>query len=242
MGLQYKIVYKKGILNGAADALSRKSNSDSQVFSVSTVKPVWLDNVVASYSNDNFAKNLLQNLAIDPTAETHYTLKEGLLRYKGRIWVGSDSLMQAQLIGAFHSSPVGGHSGFPITYRRLLSLFKWQGMKTKVKEFVRTCQICQQAKPERTLPAGLLQPLPVPSEPWEMATMDFIDGLPPSRQYNCILVVVDKLSKYAHFVPLQHPYTATKVAELFVDNVYRLHGMPQTLVSDRDPIFTSQFW
>jgi len=115
-------------------------------------------------------------------------------------------------------------------------------MKNKVKEFVRTCRICQQAKPEHTLPAGLLQPLPVPSEPWEMATMEFIYGLPPSRQYNCILVIVDKLSKYAHFVPLRHPYTAAKVAELFVDNVYRLHGMPQTLVSDRDPIFMSQFW
>jgi hypothetical protein len=73
-------------------------------------------------------------------------------------------------------------------------------------------------------------------------SMDFIDGLPPSRQYNCILVVVDKLSKYAHFVPLKLPYTATKVAEVFVDNIYKLHGMPLSLVSDRDPVFTSQFW
>lgn len=72
--------------------------------------------------------------------------------------------------------------------------------------------------------------------------MDFIDGLPNSRGYNCILVVVDKFSKYAHFIPLSHPYTASKVAELFVDNIYRLHSMPQALVSDRDPIFTSIFW
>ena len=110
-----------------------------------------------------------------------------------------------------------------------------------VKDHVRSCQICQQTKPERLPPAGLLQPLPIPSTPWEVATMDFIDGLPQSRQYNYILVVVDKLSKYAHFVPLKHPYSAEKVAEAFVDNVYRLHGMPQSLVSDRDPVFTSQF-
>lgn len=72
--------------------------------------------------------------------------------------------------------------------------------------------------------------------------MDFIDGLPPSRGFNCILVVVDKLTKYAHFLPLRHPYTAAKVAELFVDNIFKLHSMPGALVSDRDPVFTSNFW
>jgi hypothetical protein len=115
-------------------------------------------------------------------------------------------------------------------------------MKSAVKDFVRHCRVCQQAKPERVLAPGLLQPLPIPSGPWEMATMDFIDGLPQSRQYNCILVVVDKLSKYAHFIPLAHPYTASTVADLFVNTVYRLHGMPLSIVSDRDPVFTSAFW
>jgi hypothetical protein len=75
-----------------------------------------------------------------------------------------------------------------------------------------------------------------------MATMDFIEGLPQSRQFDCILIVVDKLTKYAHFIPVKHPYTASKIADLFIDNVFRLHGMPQSLVSDRDPILTSQFW
>jgi hypothetical protein len=75
-----------------------------------------------------------------------------------------------------------------------------------------------------------------------MATMDFIDGLPKSRGIDCILVVVDKLTKYAHFMPLRHPYTAPKVAEIFVDNVYTLHGLPRVLVFDRDPVFTSHFW
>lgn len=69
--------------------------------------------------------------------------------------------------------------------------------------------------------------------------MDFIDGLPVSRHYNCLLVVVDKLTKYAHFVPLKHPYTASKVAEVFIDNIFKLHNMPLSLVSDRDPVFTS---
>lgn len=238
MGLQYKVVYKKGILNGAAHALSRKPAHSSQVMAVTEVKPAWLDRVMASYAQDSYAQEKFQKIAVTPAAEPHFTLRDGLLRYQGRIWLGNDVELQLQIVSAFHDSPVGGHSGFPVTYRRLVSLFKWTCMKAQIHDYVRSCRVCQQAKPERTLPAGLLQPLPIPSEPWEMV----IDGLPPSRQFNCILVVVDKLSKYAHFIPLRHPYTASKVVEVFVDNVYRLHGMPKSLVSDRDPIFTSQFW
>lgn len=115
-------------------------------------------------------------------------------------------------------------------------------MKQMIHDYVRCCRVCQQAKPERLPPAGLLQPLPVPSEPWEVASMDFIDVLPKSRQFDCLLVVVDKFSKYAHFIPLSHPYTTSKVAEVFVDNIYRLHSMPLSLISDRDPVFTSAFW
>jgi hypothetical protein len=242
MGLQYKILYKKGILNGAADALSRKPPDSSQLMTVTTVQPTWLAAVQASYDEDTHAQNLLQKLAVAPLADENYTLDHGILRYKGRILVGNDEQLQTRIISAFHDSPQGGHSGFPVTYRRLLALFKWPTMKHMTREYVRSCRTCQQTKPERIPPAGLLQPLPIPSAPWETATMDFIDGLPPSRQYNCLLVVVDKLTKYAHFIPVRHPYNASKIAEVFVDNVYRLHGMPQNLVSDRDPVFTSHFW
>lgn len=242
MGLQYTVQYKKGILNGAADALSRKPVESSPLMVATVVQPVWLDKVLDSYKNDSYAQQLIQKLAIDSQAGPSFTLSKGVLRYQGRVWIGPDKEVQQTIIAAFHDSLVGGHSGFPVTYRRLLSLFKWPGMKSAVKEFVAHCHICQQAKPERSLPAGLLQPLLIPSGPWDMATMDFIDGLPPSWQYNCILVVVDKLSEYAHFIPLRHSYAAAKVAEVFVDNIYKLHGMPLTLVSDRDPVFTSNFW
>ena len=72
--------------------------------------------------------------------------------------------------------------------------------------------------------------------------MDFINGLPTSGSYNCILAVIDKFTRYGHFIPLRHPFTAQKVAEAFVDNIYKLHSMPKVIVSDRDPIFTSLFW
>lgn len=159
------------------------------------MQPAWLASVVTSYAADERAQALLQQLAVDPSSVSDFTLNQGIPRHKNRIWVGADDTLKLQLIVAFHDSPQGGHSGFPVTYRRMISLFSWPSMKRMIKEYVRACHICQQAKPERLPPAGLLQPLPIPSAPWEVATMDFIDGLPSSRGFNCILVVVAPLHR-----------------------------------------------
>ena len=99
------MVYKKGILNGAADALSRKPVESSQLFVVSTIQPLWLDLVLSSYTADAFVQGLLTKLALDPKADAHYTLDNGLLRYDGRIWVGVDDQLQQKLVSAFHDSP-----------------------------------------------------------------------------------------------------------------------------------------
>lgn len=121
--------------------------------------------MIASNESDPTARDKLQKLALDPSSDPGYSLSSGVLRYDGRIWVGADANMQKQIISAFHDSPIGGHSGFPVTYRRIVSLFKWTGMKSDVQSFVRSCRVCQQAKRERILPPGLLQPLPIPSGP-----------------------------------------------------------------------------
>jgi transposase InsO family protein len=115
-------------------------------------------------------------------------------------------------------------------------------MKSMIKSYVAACTICQQSKPDRHKYPGLLQPLPIPEAAWQIISMDFIEGLPRSAHADTILVVVDLFSKYAHFLPLLHPYTALKVAQLFMDSVYKLHGLPQSIVSDRDKVFTSKFW
>lgn len=130
----------------------------------------------------------------------------------------------------------------PVTYMRMKKLFAWKGMKAAVHSFVQTCLVCQQAKPDRTKLSGLLQPLEVPQHAWQIISMDFVEGLPQSGQANCILVVVDFFTKYRHFIALHHPFTASVVAKLFMNHVYRLHGMPSAIVSDRDRIFTSKFW
>lgn len=115
-------------------------------------------------------------------------------------------------------------------------------MKTTIQVFVSECVVCQPAKTECVPYPGLLQPLPVPSQAWTVVTMDFIEGLPTSSGYNCILVVVDKFSKYSHFVKLKHPFFALTVAQQYMEHIYKLHGMPTAIVSDRDKIFTSLLW
>lgn len=129
-----------------------------------------------------------------------------------------------------------------LRFKGRVRLFAWKGMKQQVKEFVKQCMTCQQAKTERVSSAGLLQPLPIPKRPWAVVSLDFIEGLPKSGGYNAILVVVDKFCKYAHFVPLRHPFTALDIAKTFMHEIYHLHGLPLGIISDRDRIFTSQVW
>lgn len=165
-----------------------------------------------------------------------------MLKKKGRLVVGKDVRLRQKLIGLFHNSAMGGHSGSQATYKRLQLVFYWKGMEREVRAFVRECTICQVCKYETNKPAGLLQPLPIPERIWSDLSMDFIEGLPKSQGKEVIMVVVDRLSKYAHFIGLSHPYTAKIVAELFLNNIVKLHGIPMSIVSDRDPVFVSHFW
>jgi hypothetical protein len=242
LGLQFKIKYKKGADNRVADALSRHPQPTESLLAISQLYPAWISDISSLYQQHPDAKELLTRLAITSSADDKYVLRDGLIRYKGRMWLPADAAFTAKIISAFHTSPMGGHSGVPVTVSRLKILFYWKGLKQQVHQFVKECSVCQQAKPERSRYPGLLAPLPVPDQFWQMVTMDFVEGLPRSGRFNCVLVVLDKLSCYAHFIGLSHPFTATTVATTYMDHVYKLHGMPESIVSDRDPIFTSRFW
>jgi transposase InsO family protein len=110
-----------------------------------------------------------------------------------------------------------------------------------VAEFVRACATCQQNKAEHLHRAGLLQLLEVPSAVWVDVAMDFVEAFPRVHGKSVVLTVVDRFSKYAHFIALGHPYMATSVAQAFFDTIVRLHSMPSSIISDRDPVFTSKF-
>jgi hypothetical protein len=172
----------------------------------------------------------------------NYTLVNGFIRFKGKIWLGSNTELHSRVFAALHSSALGGHSGAPATLQRISNMFYWPTMKADVLTMVQQCYIGQKVKPNRSKYPSLLQPLPVPKSSWDIISMDFIEGLPQSGTANAILVVIDKFTKFAHFLPLKHPYIASSVAKLFMDNVYKLHGLRSAIVSDLDKIFTSHFW
>lgn len=115
-------------------------------------------------------------------------------------------------------------------------------MLKEIQAFIRSCRVCQTCKYNNAASLGLLQPLPIPEAIWSDLSTDFIDGLPSSSGKTVIFVVVDRLSKAAHFVALQHPYNALTVAQAFLDNVFKLHGCPKSIISDRHSLFLCEFW
>jgi hypothetical protein len=241
MGMSYKIQYKKGITNAAADALSRRTH-ENEFLAISAVEPTWLQVLTEGYNEDPETKKLWSELSMSGHNDKGYSLEQGVIRFHGRIWVGNNVTAQQHIIQALHSSGIGGHSGVLATYQRIKRMFAWPHLKQTVAQYVSTCATCQQAKTEHTKLLGLLQPLPIPPFPWHTVSMDFVEGLPRSQGYDVILVVIDKLTKYGHFLPLKHPFTAAQVAQTFLDGIYKLHGLPQRIISDRDKVFTSTLW
>lgn len=241
MDLDFKLVYKQGVTNRAADALSR-CYSENTMLAISSCNPTWMQRLQEGYSEDPQAQKLLTELAVSSGDYKGYSLVDGVIRYRGRVWLGSNQLAQKHVMQAMHNSAVGGHSGSLATNHRIKALFMWPGMRATIHHFVQTCQVCQQAKAEHIKTPGLLQPLSIPNQAWQVVCLDFVEGLPKSNRYDTIMVVIDKFTKYGHFIPLAHPFTALQVDQCFLDHVYKLHGLSQSIISDRDRIFTSSVW
>ncbi|KAL4010950.1 hypothetical protein IC575_027992 [Cucumis melo] len=238
----FEVVYKPRVENRAADALSRKPD-EVQLFGLSVPITVDFDVIKKEVFQDpKYEKIIRQIEQSEELNESNYSLQKGLLMYKNRLVILKQSSLIPVILDTFHNSAVGGHSEFLRTYKRVAAELYWEGMKADIKKQCEECLTCQRSKTLALSPAGLLVPLEIPQAIWSDISMDFVEGLPKSSGFEVILVVVDRLSKYGHFLLLKHPYTAKLVAEMFVKEIVRLHGFPLSIVSDRDKVFLSQFW
>jgi len=168
---------------------------------------------------------------------------DGAVLFEGRVCIPNDLELKRLILEEAHKSSFSIHPGATKMYQDLKRDYWWPGMKTDIAEFVARCMVCQQVKIEHQRPAGLLEPLEIPQWKWEQISMDFVGGLPRTQKgHDSIWVIVDRLTKSAHFLPVKSTYKASQYAEMFISEIVKLHGVPVNIVSDRDPIFTSHFW
>ena len=142
-----------------------------------------------------------------------------------------------------HDVPYVGHPSYQKTIIALRSQFFWLLMNKDVADYIARCMECQKVKAKYRHPVGLLHPLPIPEKKWEVITVDFITGLPRmNKKHDSIMVVVEKLTKATHFVPVKTMHIMANIAKIFMKEIARLHGIPRTIISDRDTKFTSNLW
>lgn len=206
IGYDYEILYKKGSENVVADALSRvQSGAELSQISVNTLSSVLYEEIKQAWTSDPELQALILQLQADTSSTKHYLWTNGQLLRKGKLVIGSDEELRKKILAYFHSSPDGGHSGMKATMQRMCVHVYWKKMRRQIKEFVRQCDVCQRFKLELVAYPGLLQPLRVPETIWSEISMDFITSLPMSNGKSAIMVIVDRLSKYSHFIALKHP-------------------------------------
>nr|CAE02128.2 OSJNBa0035M09.12 [Oryza sativa Japonica Group] len=260
------IHYHPGKANVVADALSRKSyctalciegmceelRQELEHLNMGIVehgfvaaleaRPTLVDQVRAAQVNDpeiaELKKNMRVGKARDFLEDEHGTIWMG-----ERLCVPDDKELKDLILTEAHQTQYSIHPGSTKMYQDLKEKFWWVSMRREIAEFVALCDVCQRVKAEHQRPAGLLQPLQIPEWKWEEIGMDFITGLPrTSSGHDSIWVVVDRLTKVAHFIPVHTTYTGKRLAELYLARIMCLHGVPKKIASDRGSQFTSKFW
>jgi hypothetical protein len=165
------------------------------------------------------------------------------LRFKGRIYIPPNDGLRSLILNEAHRAMCMAHPGVTKMREDLKPLLFWKGMKEDIVNYMARCLECQQVKAEHRHPTGLLQPHAIPESKWEVISMDFIVGLPlTARRHESIFVVVDALTKSAHFILVHMTYQAPDIARVFISEIVRLHGMPKRIIFNRGSVFTGRFW
>uniref|UniRef100_A0A803SL45 Gypsy retrotransposon integrase-like protein 1 n=2 Tax=Anolis carolinensis TaxID=28377 RepID=A0A803SL45_ANOCA len=250
----FKVQFVEGKANLRADALSRKPEfkTNEQVVCQTILPTASLcvvdnelglhDQILEAQKDDVWTQEQLMLLSAgNRTILPHLQDQDGVLVRRGQVYVPVGTL-RLEVIRAHHDEPMAGHFGRFKTVQLITRSYWWPKMRQDILRFCDSCAVCQQSKTPVGRPRGLLSSLPVPERPWQIISMDFISDLPKSGGYTCIWVVVDLFSKLAHFIPCSTIPAAPTLALLFTKHIYRLHGAPEVIISDRAPQFVSRFW
>ena len=239
---QLKAEYLTMLVELRSMGISLETAESGTLVAAFHVRPVLVDRVRDLQAQNPYLMKLRSK--IEAGQQSNFTLRgDGTLVLGQRLCVPDVIELKKEIMEEAHSSAYAMHPGSTKMYRTLRDHYWWRGMKREIAEFVSKCLTCQQIKIEHRKPAGLLQPLSIPEWKWERITMDFVTRLPRTQGgHDAIWVIVDRLTKSAHFIATNNTYSLERYARLYVDEIVRLHGAPVSIVSDRDPRFTSRFW
>ena len=259
-GFKFHIRYQPGSQNKAADALSRRAqdrpkgqeDEREKIMTQQVLRPEQFISVVKdselsiydSIAQDNcFSPSLVELRDKVNEANSDYTLSDGILKQKGRLVVPTERV--TDLLNHVHRQPAVGHPGRKRTLGIIAKTYYWHGMYKDTLRYVQNCHKCRRTQPNNAKHRGLLRPLPIPTGAWQHITVDFVGKLPTSKGYNMVMVVVDRLTKRRHYIPCtagQGELDSQQMAELFLDRIWKLHGLFASIVSDRGSVFIAHFW
>ncbi|KAI3773911.1 hypothetical protein L1987_48450 [Smallanthus sonchifolius] len=239
-----EILYHPGKANVVADALSRKEESTPIRIKACQliITPDLLSEISKAQDEALSERNIKRERIVGQQGNLDANAYGVRTRF-GRMWIPKIGELRAKILDEAHKSRYSIHPGTNKMYQDLKKEYWWPGMKNDVAEYVSKCLTCSLVKAEHQKPCGKMQPLPIPEWEWEEITMDVITKLPRIAKGNdTIWVIVDRLTKSAHFLPIRETSSSERLAEIFIKEVVSRHGMPLSIVSDRDTRFTSRFW